>query len=100
MGIVISEVSEENAQYYGLDKAGVYIAQVTGENAQKAGFQEKDRIVSIDGKEVNSSNEFIAYVRKHKIGDTVSVVVERNGQELEIKTELEALSNATADADE
>ena len=97
VGVVISEVSEENAQYYGLDKAGVYVAQVTGENAKKAGFQEKDRIVSIDGKEVNSSNEFISLVRKHKIGDTVSVVVERNGQELEIKTELEALANTSAD---
>ena len=97
VGIVISEVSEDNAQYYGLDKAGVYVAQVTGENARKAGFQEKDRIVSIDGKEVSSSNEFIGIVRKHKIGDTVSIVIERNGQEMEIKTELEALANTSAD---
>ena len=100
VGVVISEVSEENAQYYGLSKAGVYIAQVTGENARKAGFQEKDRIVSIDGKEVKSSSEFIGLVRKHEIGDTVTVVVERSGQEMEIKTELEALSNTSANADE
>ena len=97
VGVVISEVSEENAQYYGLSKAGVYVAQVTGENAKKAGFQEKDRIVSIDGKEIKSSNEFISIVRKHEIGDTVTVVVERNGQEMEIKTELEALANTSAD---
>ena len=97
VGVVISEVSEENAQYYGLDKAGVYIAQVTGENAEKAGFKEKDRIVSIDGKEIKSSNEFIGIVRKHEVGDTVTIVVERNGQEMEIKTELEALANASAD---
>ena len=93
VGIVISEVSEDNAEYYGLDKAGVYIAQVTGANAMKAGFQERDRVVSIDGREVTSSNEFIGLVRKHKVGDTVTIVVERNGQEMEIKTELEALSD-------
>ena len=92
VGVVISEVSEGNAQYYGLDSAGVYIAQVTGSNAKKAGFQEKDRIVSIDGKEVSTSSEFISLVRKHKVGDTVSIVVSRNGQEIEIKTELEELS--------
>ena len=97
VGVVISEVSEENAKYYGLDKAGVYIAQVTGENAKNAGFQEKDRIISIDGKEIKSSNEFISIIRKHKIGDTVTVVVERNGQEMEIKTELEALADTSAD---
>ena len=88
---MISEVSEENAQYYGLDSAGVYIAQVTGENAMKAGFKEQDRIVSLDGKEITTSSEFISLVRKHKIGDTVTIVVSRNGQEIEIKSELEAL---------
>ena len=93
VGIVISEVSEENAQYYGLDSAGVYIAQVTGSNAQKAGFKEQDRIVSLDGKAISNSSEFIALVRKHKVGDTVAIVVSRGGQEIEIKTELEALSN-------
>jgi len=93
VGVVISEVSDSNAQYYGLESAGVYIAQVTGQNAQKAGFQERDRVVSIDGKEITSSNDFITIVRKHKVGDTVSVVVSRNGQEIEIKTELEELSD-------
>ena len=93
VGVVISEVSEENAQYYGLDSAGVYIAQVTGTNAIKAGFQEQDRIVSIDGTKVSSTTEFISLVRKHKVGDTVTIVVSRNGQEIEIKTELEPLEN-------
>ncbi len=91
VGVVISEVSEDNAQYYGLESAGVYIAQVTGENAQKAGFQEMDRIISFNGKEISSSNEFITLVRKCKIGDTVTIVVSRNGQEIEIKTVLEEL---------
>ena len=91
VGIVISEVSEDNAQYYGLESAGVYIAQVTGENAQQAGFQEKDRIVSFNGTEISSSNEFITLVRKCKVGDTVTVVVSRNGQQIEIKTVLEEL---------
>lgn len=91
VGVVISEVSEDNARYYGLESAGVYIAQVTGENARNAGFQEKDRIVSFNGKEVSSSNEFITLVRKCKIGDTVTVVVNRNGQQIEIKTVLEEL---------
>ena len=91
VGVVISEVSEQNAQYYGLEAAGVYVAQVTGSNAQKAGFKEKDRIVSFNGKEITSSNEFITLVRKCKIGDTVTVVVSRDGQEIEIKTELEEL---------
>ena len=91
VGVVISDVSEENAQYYGLESAGVYIAQVTGENAMKAGFQPEDRIVSFNGTKITNSNEFITLVRKCKVGDTVTIVVSRKGQEIEIKTELEEL---------
>ena len=91
VGIVISDVSEENAQYYGLESAGVYIAQVTGENAMRAGFQSEDRIVSFNGTEITDSNEFITLVRKCKVGDTVTIVVSRQGQQIEIKTELEEL---------
>ena len=91
VGVVISDVSEENAQYYGLESAGVYIAQVTGENAMKAGFQTEDRIVSFNGKEIADSNEFITLVRKCKVGDTVTIVVSRKGQQIEIKTVLEEL---------
>ena len=91
VGVVISDVSEENAQYYGLESAGVYIAQVTGENAQKAGFQAEDRIVSFNGTQISNSNEFITLVRKCKVGDTVTIVVSRKGQQIEIKTVLEEL---------
>ena len=61
------------------------------ENAAKAGFQPEDRIVSFNGTKISSSNEFITLVRKCKVGDTVTVVVSRNGQEIEIKTVLEEL---------
>lgn len=91
VGVVISDVSEEQSQYYGLDEPGVYIAQVTGENAMKAGFKEQDRIVSFNGTEIKDSNEFISLVRKCKVGDTVTVVVSRQGQQIEIKTVLEEL---------
>ena len=89
IGIMIQDVSEENAQYYNLEAAGVYIAQVTGDNAQRAGFQQGDRIISLNGESIESSSDLISKVRSCKVGDTVSVVVSRSGQEIEIKTVLE-----------
>ena len=89
VGVTIADVSEDTARYYQLESAGVYITQVTGENAKKAGFQSEDRIVSLDGEEISSSQQFVAAVRKHKAGDVVTIVVSRSGQEIEIKTELE-----------
>lgn len=94
VGITIAEVSEESAQYYQLDSAGVYITQVTGENAQKAGLQQNDRIVSFEGETIESSQQFITAVKKHKAGDTVTMVVNRGGQDIEIKTVLEEYTSA------
>ena len=92
VGITIQDVSEANAQNYGLEAAGVYVAQVTGENAKQAGFQQGDRIISIDGTKISDSQTFISKVRQHKVGDTVTIVVSRQGQEIEIKTVLEELA--------
>ena len=92
VGITIQDVTEANAESYGLESAGLYIAQVTGENAKQAGFQQGDRIVSIDGTQINDSQTFISKVRQHKVGDTVAIVVSRQGQEIEIKTVLEELA--------
>ena len=94
IGIMIQDVSKENAQLYGFESEGVYIAQVNGKNAEEAGFKQGDKVISIDGNKVKSSSDFISRVREHKIGDTVSVVVSRDGQEIEIKTVLEELTTA------
>ena len=71
------------------DNNGVYISQVTGDNAKKAGFREGDKVVSFDGTDISDCNSLIAEVQKHKSGDKVKVVVERNGKEVKIKTTLE-----------
>ena len=77
IGIVIKEDS------------GVLVSQVTGENAKKAGFQEGDKITSLDGTKISSSSELVSALNSHKAGDTVAVGIERSGQAMEIKTVLE-----------
>lgn len=88
IGILIQDVSDENASFYNVNKPGVYIAEVTGENAKKAGFQEGDRVISVNGKKIESSRDLISRVRSYKVGDTVTVVVSRSDQEISIKTVL------------
>lgn len=68
---------------------GVYVAQVNGDNAKKAGFKEGDKVVKVEDKDVSTSTDLTSEVQSHKAGDTVSVTVERDGQAVEIKTELE-----------
>lgn len=95
IGITIYDISNENAQYYNLDGAGVYIAQVSGDNAQKAGFKEGDKVVSFNDKKIKDSSDLISKVRKCKVGDMVTVGIIRDGQEISIKTKLEESVNTT-----
>lgn len=91
IGVTIYEVSEDNAIFYNLDGAGVYISEVTGDNAKKAGFKSGDKVLAINGKDIESSSDFISRVRENKVGDTVTVDIIRDGQTIAIKTVLEEL---------
>ena len=91
IGISIYDISEQNAEYYNLDGEGVYIAEVNGDNAKKAGLKVNDKILSINGKEIESSSDLISRVRECKVGDTVTIVVSRSGQKISIKTKLEEM---------
>jgi len=71
------------------EDSGVIVAQITGENAKKAGFKEGDKIVSVEGKNISASSDLISEVQSHKSGDTITVTVERDGQNIEIKTVLD-----------
>ena len=73
---------------------GVYIVQVVqGGAADKAGLQQGDRIISFDGKEVNTSAEVKAILRDHKIGDTVSMTVSRDGKTIDVQITLQQQSS-------
>lgn len=64
---------------------GVYVAEVAPNGpADKAGLQEGDRIISMDGVEITSTGDIIVVRDSHVIGDEISVVVDRNGREIEL----------------
>ena len=60
---------------------GIYVMQVSeGGSAADAGMKTGDRIVSLDGTDIESVAQLKQLLRKHKIGDQVQVTVERNGR--------------------
>ena len=66
--------------YYGNSSAGVYVSEVeSGSNAEQAGFRAGDRIISIDGREISSSDELLAIISGKSAGDTVTLEVDREG---------------------
>ena len=64
-------------------KEGVYVVQIVPNGAaDKAGLQQMDRIVSFDGKEVKSASEIKDLLKKHKVGETLKIVIERNNKKI------------------
>jgi peptidase M28-like protein/PDZ domain-containing protein len=68
---------------------GVPVRSVTAESgAAKAGVQDGDRIVTIDGAAVSNATDLLNEIRRHKIGDAIKLGVKRGDQRLEVEATL------------
>jgi len=63
---------------------GVYVSQTDSDSGLKAG----DRIISINGKEIKNSADVTSLLDTCQIGDTISVIVSRNGQSITVGVNL------------
>ena len=62
-------------------EAGVYIYEVVkGGPAAQAGVKVGDRLVSLDGVEIKTTNDIILVRDSHKVGDKIECVVDRGGE--------------------
>ncbi len=72
------------------DVKGVRFADVRPNSpAAKAGLKGQDVLVKFDGKEIANLQDFTYVLRTHKPGDTVEVVVLRDGKPLTVQVKLE-----------
>src|SRR5262245_48182714 len=61
-----------------------------GSPARKAGIRTGDLITKINDKEVADGADLVSTIRGHKPGDENTLIVEREGKKLEVKTRLVA----------
>ena len=77
-------------QRYKLSCLGVYVQTVQNFSpAEKAGLKSGDIIIKADNKEIKNMNQLNEVKNSHQIGDTITLVVNRNGSEQEFKITLE-----------
>ncbi|MDQ7007623.1 MAG: Do family serine endopeptidase [Acidobacteriota bacterium] len=90
LGVSVQPVDEERADYLGLDRRrGAYVARVEkGMPADKAGIQEDDVILAVDGNEVKDSAHLVDRIASKAPGETVKLTIWRDGHEVEVSVEL------------
>ncbi len=84
------------ASRYSTEIIGVYIDSVEKNSAaEKGGLQAGDKILKVQGKEITSVTYFKHELYKYEIGETITITVERNGKEKDIRVKL-GTSNPSA----
>ena len=79
LGIFVGPISEEKTPKQVAGGAAV-TGVMPGSPAEKAGLEVGDIVAAVDGREVVGPEQLIDLVRAHKPGDTVSIIVYRDGR--------------------
>ena len=88
IGIGGIDVDEETAKDNNIVK-GIYVKTIeTFSSAEKAGIKVGDVIIQADGKNVSTMDELNEIKNSHKIGDEMTLKINRDGKEVEVKVTL------------
>lgn len=89
IGITGLDLDNDTVKRYSLATLGVYVRSVQNFSpAEKAGLQAGDIIIKADDKEIKTMDELNEVKNKHQIGDTMTLKINRNGQEKDINVTL------------
>jgi len=80
LGVSVRYVPE--GSYYGAE-GGIFVEEIVMNGpAYNAGFKLGDKLISMDDVEIKETGDIIKVRDSHKVGDTIEVVVERDGKEM------------------
>ena len=98
LGVNLVDITnEQTAMMYRVNQLGVYVLKSTNEaNNLQAG----DCIVSVDGTAVSSADEVKSIIQDHKVGDTLSIVIIREGKTMTVEAALQENKPDTSSNDE
>ncbi|MDO4912747.1 MAG: trypsin-like peptidase domain-containing protein [Lactobacillus sp.] len=96
LGIQVVDLSQLNNAYrqqLGITsslKKGVYVVKVTSSATKASGLKSKDVILSVDGESATDIATLHTILYKHKVGDTVTLKINRDGKEMTLKVKLQS----------
>ena len=89
IGITGQDVTESDAQRFGLPQGVYVIAADESSAAYKAGIRQGDIITAVDGVEITTQDELTEEKNKHKAGDTITLTIYRAGESTDVQLVLQ-----------
>jgi serine protease Do len=98
LGVSIGSVNSQLVKEHDLHvNEGAYVSAFAEKSSAKAaGIKEGDVIIKIDEAPIHTSTALIEYIGRHRPGDKVNVVVNRNGKEITLPVTLTSRDGNTA----
>lgn len=91
LNVSLYDYTSNNQGQYSKYEYGCYIVQIVKNGAaDKAGLKQNDRILSFDSEQIQSTSDVKNVLKKHKIGDTIKMVVERDSKKITVEITLQA----------
>ncbi len=89
IGLYAEYLTPEEAAYYNIPSAGLFISEVVADSgAAKAGIRKGDVVLKCNAKEVKSVDELNAIRDTFKAGDTITLTINRDGNVMDIRVTL------------
>ena len=88
IGVTLDTVTADAARQNKLPVGAIVVSVIPGSPAAKAGLRARDIITGIDGEVIDSADALIVALRTHKLGDTVSLKISRNGADKTVTATL------------
>jgi len=93
LGVEYQMITKQSAILNSIPQGAYVVNVVAGSPAEKAGIKPEDIIVKIDGHEITDKNGGLAKViAQKKVGDTVKLEINRNGETLTLQAILSEFS--------
>lgn len=88
LGVSYYVITEDLAKLRSLPQGAFVQSVVSGSGADKAGVRVGDVITTIDGQKIAERTTLAKIIISHKVGDTVTLNINRSGKELTLKATL------------
>lgn len=88
-GKATSTTAYSGMTYAQTETGSIVIVKVNEDFSKKAGFKPNDMVLAIDDVVIDSMDTLESTIKSHKIGDTVTYTIGRNGKQMQIDLKLQ-----------